>query len=121
MRYSLGTFLYNRLPIIYLCRNGDLDETNSLNILRFMLNIDPALPRELVGNGYLPTHDAVMYKSTAFCKILIDAYPESLRVESGYVMLPIHLACTYGKRDDTADTHRTSGTSCAERFYVKNG
>ena len=34
----------------------------------------------------------------------IDACPESLRIESVDSWLPIHEACTYGKRDDTADT-----------------
>ena len=92
------------LPIHTLCLNKDLDDTNSLDILRFMLNIDPTLPRE-VGDtdGYLPIHNAVMYKSTTFCKELINACPESLRIEL-HDGLPIHIACTYGDRVDTADT-----------------
>ena len=95
------------LPIHHLCRNGDLDETNSLNILRFMLSIDPTLPRELQvdGNDCLPIHYAVANKSTAFCKELINAYLESLRVELNVNdWLPIHLACARGKRVDTVDT-----------------
>ena len=89
-------------PIHYLCLNKNLDETASLDILRFMLEVDPTLPRELMGNGCLPIHDAALFKSTAFCKILIDAFPESLRIESdGW--LPIHLSCG-GKRDDTSNT-----------------
>ena len=62
------------LPIHELCCNYDLDETNSLNILRFMLDIDPNLPREVYGDD-LPIHVAVRFKSNAFCNILIDAYP----------------------------------------------
>ena len=59
-----------------------------------MLSIDPTLPRELVGNGGLPIHYAVANCiSTAFCKELIDACPESLRIV-GKGSLPIHLACT---------------------------
>ena len=95
---------YGWLPIHFLCCNKNSDETASIDILQFMLNIDPALPREVNGdNGYLPIHDAIRFKSTAFCKILIDAHRQSLRIEteSG---LPIHDACTHGKRDDTADT-----------------
>ena len=91
------------LPIHSLCCNKDLDETNSLDILRFMLSIDPTLSREVVGGGYLPIHYAVMETSTTFCKELIDAYPESLRVETSGGWLPIHEACE-GDRDDTADT-----------------
>ena len=94
---------YNRLPIHEICNNEDLDDTASLDILRFMLSIDPTLPREM-GNGYLPVHVAVKYKSTRFCKMLIDAYPESLRIEPGGGWLPIHVACTNGNRDDTTDT-----------------
>ena len=94
------------LPIRRICFNKDLDETNSMDILRFMLEIDPNLPREFQvdgSNGYLPIHIAISRKSTAFCKELIDAYPESLRIESDEG-LPIHIACTYGDRVDTADT-----------------
>ena len=91
------------LPIHRLCCNNDLDYINSLDILRFMLEIDPNLPREVDDRGYLPIHVAVQYKTNAFCKILIDAYPQSLRIElSGG--LPIHIACFYGNRDDKADT-----------------
>ena len=91
------------LPIHRLCCNDDLDDTNSLDILRFVLNIDPTLLREEGYNGCLPIHNAVMYKSTVFCKELIDAYPESLWIESGEG-LPIHIACTYDDRDDAVDT-----------------
>ena len=91
------------LPIHHLCDNCDLDERNSLDILRFMLSIDHTLPREVNDGGYIPLHNAVAYKSITFCKILIDKYPESLRIESGG-WLPIHKACAWGKRDDTADT-----------------
>ena len=91
-------------PIHNLCRNRDLDDTASFEILRFMLNIDPTLSRELDGQGCLPVYFAVMNKSTAFCKELIDGYPESLRIDPGDGRLPIHFACAYGNRDDTADT-----------------
>ena len=91
------------LPIHNLCHNKDLDDTASIDILRFMLSIDPTLPMEVDDGGWLPIHVA-MYKSTAFCKILIDAYPESSRIESGDGWLPIHVACHYGERDDTSDT-----------------
>ena len=83
------------LPIHHLCDNEDLDETASINILRFMLEIDPTLPREVDRDDYLPIHSTAAYKSTTFCKILIDVYPESLQIESDEG-LPIHLACRYG-------------------------
>ena len=95
---------YGSLPIHRLCCNQELDGTNSLDILRFMLSIDPTLAREVDGDDYLPINVAVEYKSIAFCKELIDKYPESLRIESGTGRLPIHEVCRYGNQDDTADT-----------------
>ena len=83
---------YGDLPIHNLCDNKDLDETASIDILQFMLSIDPTLPREVVDDGCLPIHVAAEYKSTTFCKILIDTYPESLRVASSDGRLPIHEA-----------------------------
>ena len=93
------------LPIHAICDNEDLDETASIDILRFMLEIDPTLPREVDSEGYLPIHYAVAVtrKSTTFCKELIDAYPQSLRIEADDWLL-IHMACRFGERDDTADT-----------------
>ena len=35
------------LPIHHLCDNEDIDETTSIDILRFMLEIDSNLPREV--------------------------------------------------------------------------
>ena len=61
---------HGRLPIHRLCYNKDLDETASIDILQFMLEIDPTLLREQVGyDNYLPIHHAVRYTSTRFCKI----------------------------------------------------
>ena len=79
-----------RLPIHYLCLNKNLDDTVSIDILRFMLKIDPTLPREVDGfdGSRLPVHLAVKYKSTTFCKILIDAYPESPRIGKWLVANP---------------------------------
>ena len=55
------------LPIHRLCCNKDLDDTDSLDILRFMLSIDPTLLSEVDDRGYLPIHYAVAKKSTTFC------------------------------------------------------
>ena len=95
---------YGSLPIHRLCTNGKLDDTNSIDILRFMLDIDPTLSREVNGDDWLPIHHAAQCKSTAFCKELIDAYPESLRIESRSYGWPIHLVCRFGNRVDTTDT-----------------
>ena len=92
------------LPIHDLCYNNQLDDTASLDILRFMLNIGPTLLRETDYNGYLPIHHAVTGKSNAFCKILIDAHPESAMARTRLGSLPIHRACLYWSRDDIVDT-----------------
>ena len=50
------------LPIHEICHNRKLDQIISLDILRFMIDIDPMLPREREnsnGRGYLPIHHAV--------------------------------------------------------------
>jgi len=87
------------LPLHDLCRNKKIDETDSLEILQFMLDADPTLPRVTTGEGYLPIHLAVDGMSTAFCKALIKAYPESARMRTDDGRLPIHEACCYGDSD----------------------
>jgi len=79
------------LPIHSLCC-GKMGEPNSVDILRCMLSIDPTLAREMNDIDYLPIHHGIC-KSFAFCKELIDAYPESLRVRTSECSLPIHKAC----------------------------
>ena len=101
-----------RFPIHELCLHEILDDnTHSLDILRFMLDIDPSLVREGDEEMFLPIHLAVDGMSFAFCKVLIDAYPESVRVrtsnDTGY--LPITIACSRSRddaviRDDKVDT-----------------
>ena len=96
---------FGDLPIHHLCLNKDLDETVAVDILRFMLEVDPNLVRGVGYAGHLPIYDAVQAnKSSAFCNIIIDAYPESLRIAAGDGRLPIHVACEYDERDDTVDT-----------------
>jgi len=94
-------------PIHDLCSNEKLDDDVSLEILRFLLDIDPTLP-QIVDAINIPINYAVGHgkKSLEFCKVLIDAYPESLKVETlGFTnSLPIHEACGYGDRVDTVDT-----------------
>eukprot|EP00574_Skeletonema_japonicum_P004510 CAMPEP_0201718608 /NCGR_PEP_ID=MMETSP0593-20130828/4083_1 /ASSEMBLY_ACC=CAM_ASM_000672 /TAXON_ID=267983 /ORGANISM="Skeletonema japonicum, Strain CCMP2506" /LENGTH=789 /DNA_ID=CAMNT_0048208949 /DNA_START=76 /DNA_END=2445 /DNA_ORIENTATION=+ len=91
------------LPISILCENGHMDETNSLSILRFMLDVGPDLPM-YSSDTYLPIHHAVAAKSTNFCKELINACPESLCADLNSSYLPIHEACENGNRLDALDT-----------------
>ena len=90
------------LPIHDLCRNNKIDDTVALEILRFMLDVNPSLSRE--GEDYLPIHTAAGSMSFEFCKVLINAYPESLRVGTSDGSLPIHEVCNNGGRDDQINT-----------------
>jgi len=95
---------HDKHPIHQLCANKKLDDDVSLEILQFMLDIDPSLP-QMLDTIKIPIHYAVMAKSTEFCKVLIDSYPESVKVEALFNgLLPIHEACRYGDRVDTVDT-----------------
>ena len=98
----------SHLPIHELCCNEQLDEVNSLHVLRFMMSIDAALVRERDESDYLPIHFAFQgKKSFSFFKELVEAYPESIGVrtvswggiEPGGGSLPIHAACQYGRVD----------------------
>ena len=52
----------------------------------------------------LPIYFAVEGNSFEFCKVLIDEYPESIRIINGSGYSPIHTACGYGHRVDIVDT-----------------
>lgn len=85
-----------RLPIHILCGNRKLNESVSLQILQFMLNnnVDSDnILREGEEDGNLPLHLAVHTKSTTFCKIMIDAYPQSLKEMNHGGNTPLHEAC----------------------------
>lgn len=92
------------LPIHQLSRNRKLEEPVALSVLRFMIGIDPTLVREVDEDWYLPIHFAVCGMSTGFCKVLIDAYPDSLRVgRTNAGRLPINVGY-YNERADAVDT-----------------
>ena len=89
------------LPIHNLCRNEGMDDVTAKDILHLLLNSDPPSVRERDTDGeFLPIHHAAGGgKSTDFCKILVKAFPESLRMQSMEGKLPIHAACSTGKVD----------------------
>ena len=99
-------------PLHNLCRDTDeMDGTVALKILRLFLQADPDSASQMTEaedegdvQGYLPIHFAVECKSSEFCKVLIEAYPESVRVGVFYYdidfdILPIHGACRKGRLD----------------------
>jgi len=70
-------------------------EITLLKVLKFYIRRCPEAVRHADNeNGLLPLHMACGSKSPEFCRVLIEAYPGSERingVEGG--MLPLHLAC----------------------------
>ena len=93
------------LPIHSLCANREIDDEAALDILQLLLKQYPGWVQiEAGGGGGLPLHCAAGdgNRSPEFCKILIDAYPESVRVGmESFVYdigsLPLHEACRGGR------------------------
>ena len=106
---------YGYLPIHRLCQNSSLHETALVNILKIFIKINShigvnqflyATNIEDMRGGHLPIHVALINDmSPKFCKVLIDACPESVRITCGAGDLAIHAACesylTEWKRDPT--------------------
>ena len=95
------------LPIHTLCEKHEEKETQmddevAMEVLKLLLDAQPDLVTRISerdDGGELPLHKAATNKSEEFCKILVDAYPESLRVGDGCGSLPIHHACKNGRPD----------------------
>ena len=90
------------LPIHNLCKNYHLDDTTSIGTLQLLLEADLSSSKKTcTGDQCLPIHYAVGYghKSMKFCKLLVEAYPESIRIKSGAGSLPIHEACMYNRAE----------------------
>ena len=85
------------LPIHSLCETKGIDDSVSRSILNLLLEAypDSAMQAE-TEYGELPLYRAVTNKSPAFCKILVDAYPESVKMGGRINKLPIHYACSKG-------------------------
>ena len=92
-----------KLPIHKLCGNSSMVEKDALEILRFMVEINPSFPEIRDIDGSLPMHEAAINMGTAFCKQLIDAYPEALKVTNNNGKLPIHLASSLGNSSFNED------------------
>ena len=83
-----------------LSRNSELDDDKSEQIFHYLLQKNHEALSETNHDEYLPLHYAASNKSPHFCKLLIDAYPESIKIEADGC-LPFHFACGSGQRVDT--------------------
>lgn len=84
------------------CYDNEVGEKSSLDVVKLFIQIDPDCVRNEDEEGYLPIHHAAGNKSAQFCKLLIDAYPESVKTKAGSDKdLPLHMACKYSGQCQT--------------------
>ena len=94
------------MPLHCLCsgsfdsREKKLDDEVAIDILKLLLAAHPDWTSiqtdEVKDDGSLPLHKAAGKKSQAFCKLLVDAYPEAVEEVDGRG-LPLHHACEDGR------------------------
>ena len=81
-------------PLHALCHNSDPDEDNAVQILKLLIEKYPeAVQHHDDKNGYLPIHVASVRRSPEFCRLLIDAAPDSVRRVTNNGMMPLHALC----------------------------
>ena len=83
-------------PLHYLCNNENLDETVSLQILKLLIEKCPEAVRHANRTGgSLPIHLASRGKSPEYCRVLIEAYPQTEQIPNNGGALLLHLACLH--------------------------
>ena len=85
-------------PLHYLCNNQNLEDSAAVDILGLLLERCPEAVRRAQTNGALPIHIAAGQgsKSFEFCRMLIEAYPGSERIETAGGQIPFYFACRSG-------------------------
>ena len=76
-------------PLHVLCTNKDIDEVTAVEILKMLLEKYPKAAYQRCGNGVLPLHIACAERSAAFCRALVDVYPNA--VKEGHPINLVHL------------------------------
>jgi len=97
---------YGEMPLHGFCSGSydssekKLDDEVAIDILKLLLAAHPDWTSiqtdEVNEDGSLPLHKAAHTKSPAFCKLLVDAYPEAVKEVDGRG-LPLHHACEDGR------------------------
>jgi hypothetical protein len=86
-------------PLHMLCANKKLNDSTAVDILGFFLERCPEAARRAgSNNGALPIHVAcaVGLKSVEFCRMLVEAYPGSVKITTSEdILLPVHVACRH--------------------------
>ncbi len=84
---------FHSLPIHHLCGNAHVNEDSALEVLKMFMEAAPLSVGAIdeIGFGGLPIHYAAKSRQSAdFSALLIDAYPEGVKIESidGYANPP---------------------------------
>ena len=97
------------LPIHVLCKRPEgkkekliMKDEAAIDVLNLLLKAYPDSVTQADDESeqdHIPLHKAVTNKSPAFCKVLVDAYPESVKRPNNYGCLPFHYACDNGRLD----------------------
>ena len=84
-----------RTTLHMLCMNNKLDGETAKQVLKFLLEQNPAAVRHADNKGLLPIHHASGWSSPEFSRVLIEAYPGSERMgtSADKGALPLHWAC----------------------------
>ena len=100
---------WNALPIHSLCEKQvwwkeiQMDDQVAIDVLKLLLDAHPDSVTQTqiddTDEDGLPLQKAATNKSQAFCKILVDAYPESVKRADEYGCLPFHKACSHVRPD----------------------
>lgn len=97
-------------PLHSLCLDSNIDEATSLEILNFLVEMNPESVRHRAGSGCLAIHYAAAHRSRSFCEVLINEYPELLSVdESGDTLT--HVAFGFGKKETAEYFYSLAPTS----------
>ena len=82
------------MPFHILCNNKEVNDEIVIQNLKLLIQRNPEAVRHADNDGDLPIHMAAACgRSPEFCRVLIEAYPGSERMNNTYGALPLHLAC----------------------------
>ncbi len=81
------------MPLHVLCATKSINETEAVEIMKLLIERNPDAVRH--GRHCLPIHIAARSKSPEFCRLLIEAYPESVQMTGARGYLPLHWACKF--------------------------
>ena len=118
---------WNALPIHSLCEKRawwkeiQMDDEVAIDALKLLLDAHPDSVTQTqiddTDEDGLPLQKAATNKSQAFCKILVDAYPESVKRADEYECLPFHKACSHVR----PDTVEYLFAQYPESLHIRNG